>query len=445
MTKLPEQIINAVRSAGVVGAGGAGFPTYVKLQAQVDIVIVNAAECEPLLNSDCAMILQHPDWLVEGLRLAMQATGAKRGVIALKEHYTDQIAALKKVLPADGSIKLHLLENYYPAGDEFFIVYDVTGKTIPEGGIPLNVGAVVNNVATLMQIYQAVNGKPVTERTVTLVGEFNEPKVVTVPIGTSYTDLIKIAGGLTRDDVVLLDGGPMMGKIVDDWQDGIAKTTSGVLALPCDHFIVTMRKQTLSQVMKRSKSACCQCFRCSDLCPRNLLGHEIYPHLTMRSIDYNQAEPAKNITSAFLCSQCGVCELVACDSMQLSPRKIYAAYRKELVARGVKNPHTRTNVVPNSQIDGRKIAVTTLLKKADLAKYDIEVHYEGIKPIKQVRINLNKHVGAPAIPNVVLGQKVRMCDIIAASPEDKLGSVYHASIAGKITDLSAGFVEITAY
>ena len=444
MTKLPEQIINAVRSAGVVGAGGAGFPTYVKLQAQVDLVIVNGAECEPLLNSDCAMILQHPDWLVEGLRLAMQATGAKRGVIALKEYYTDQIDALKKVLPADGAIKLHLLENYYPAGDEFFIVYDVTGKIIPEGGIPLNVGAVVNNVATLMQVYQAANGKPVTERTVTLVGEFNEPKIVTVPIGTTYANLIKIAGGLTRDDVVLLDGGPMMGKIVDDWQEGIAKTTSGVLALPSDHFVVTMRQQTLSQAIKRSKSACCQCFRCSDLCPRNLLGHEIYPHLTMRSIDYNQAEPAKNITSAFLCSQCGVCELIACDSMQLSPRKIYAAYRKELVARGVKNPHIRTNVVANSEIDGRKIATITLLKKTDLAKYDIDINYEGVKTVKKVKISLHKHVGVPAIPNVVLGQKVRMCDIIAASPDDKLGSVYHASIEGKVTDISETLVEITA-
>lgn len=439
------QIVQKIRSAGIVGAGGGGFPTDVKLQSKVDTVIANGSECEPLLASDFFMMKHRPDWLVAGVQIAMQATGAKKGIIALKEHYTDAIAAIKEVLPADNSIKLHLLDNYYPAGDEFLLVYEVVGKIIPEGGIPINVGVVVNNVITLMQIYQAISGKPVTERAVTLAGEFNEPKVVTVPIGTTYENLIKIAGGLKNDDVVLLDGGPMMGNIVDNWNLGIAKTTSGVLALPSDHFVSKMAQQSLSQMIKRSKAACCQCFRCSDLCPRNLIGHELHPHMTMRTIDYNQAEPIKHITSAFLCSQCGVCELVACDFMLLSPRKILVAYRQELIKNGVKNPHVRKQIAPDSQFENRKIAVPMLLKKLDLMRYDSNLSYiKGVQPAKKVHISLNKHAGMPALPHVKMGQRIKMCDIIASTPDDELGAIYHASISGKITDINNEWVEITA-
>jgi RnfABCDGE-type electron transport complex C subunit len=444
MTISSAQIIQKIKSAGVIGAGGGGFPTHVKLQAKVDTIIANGSECEPLLSSDLSMMQHRADWLIEGIKIAMQATGAKNGIIALKEHYHDAINAIKIVLPKDDSIKLHLLENYYPAGDEFLLVYEVTGKIIPEGGIPLSIGVVVNNVITLMQVYQAVNGKPVTERAVTLVGEFNEPKVVTASIGTTYTNLIKIAGGLKSDDVVLIDGGPMMGKMVENWDQGIAKTTSGVLALSKDHFIVRMAKQSLSQMIKRSKAACCQCFRCSDLCPRNLIGHNLYPHMTMRTIDYNQTDPAQHITSAFLCSQCGVCELIACDFMLLSPRKILGAYRKELVKKGIKNPHARNKIVANSQFENRKIAMPMLLKKLDLTKYDVELPYiNSVQPVNQVRIALNKHAGASALPQVKAGQRVKMCDIIASTPDDMLGVVYHASINGKIADINNEWIEIT--
>lgn len=448
MNTLSSQIIQKVKTAGVIGAGGGGFPAHIKLQAKVNTIIANGSECEPLLASDCAMMAAQPDWLVAGLKIAMQATGAKQGIIALKKHYHAALAAIKKALPQDNTIKLHLLDNYYPAGDEFLLVYEATGKIIPEGGIPLNVGVVVNNVITLMQIYQATNGKPVTERAVTLAGEFNEPKVVIVPIGTPYEELVKIAGGFKKtsnhSNMVLIDGGPMMGKIVNNWSYGIAKTTSGVLAFPKDHFIVRMASQSLTQMIKRSKAACCQCMRCSDLCPRNLIGHELYPHMTMRTIDYNLAEPAKHITSAFLCSQCGVCELIACDFMLLSPRKILAAYRQELVKKGIKNPHHLSTTTASSQFENRKIAIPMLLKKLDLAKYDAALPFvKNICQIKRVKIPLNKHAGSPALPLVKMGQKVKMCDMIAATPSDTLGAVYHATINGNITDVNNEFVEIT--
>jgi Na+-translocating ferredoxin:NAD+ oxidoreductase RnfC subunit len=293
-----------------------------------------------------------------------------------------------------------------------------------------------------MQVAHAVNGKPVTERTVTLTGEFKQPQVVTVAIGTTYNELIRIAGGLTIPDAVLIDGGPMMGKLVAQQEDGIAKTTSGVLALPPDHFLIRRVRQPLGQIIKQAKSACCQCFRCSDLCPRNLIGHAIYPHMTMRTIAYNKAEPTKHITSAFLCSQCGMCELIACDFMQLSPRKIYAAYKQELLNRSIKNPHTNHKLVANSQLPNRKVTIATVMQKLRLQQYKVTLPFTGLQKVNQVRIPLNKHVGIPASPAVNLGQTVRRCDIIAASPADKLGTIYHASIAGKITNINKNYIEI---
>ncbi len=443
-----EQIINAVRAAGIVGAGGAGFPSYVKLQppkgTSIDTVIANGSECEPLLHTDKTLMRSKAALVVDGVRLAMQVVGAKEGVIGIKGHYKDVVAAVNAVLPKDGSIRIHQLENYYPAGDEFLLVYDIKKRIIPEGGLPLNVGVVVNNVLTLAQMAEAMGGKSVTERILTVTGAVEVPVVVNAPVGTSYRDLLAAACGVVCDNPVVIDGGPMMGRIIDDIDAGISKTTSGIVVLPDGHFVVDMKKITVPQMVKKSKAACCQCFRCSDLCPRNLLGHELYPHKTMRTIDYNQSEPAKHITSAFLCSQCGVCELAACDVMKLSPRKIYAAYRKELLAKGVKNPHHEQPKEVRSNYEFSKLALPTLVKKIHLAEYaEREVVHKGKVETNRVRIALNRHLGAPAKPTVVLGQRVLLGDVIGATSEDKMGSIYHASLAGKVTEVSDNLIEIT--
>ncbi len=435
-------ICEAVRQAGIVGAGGGGFPAYVKLEASVDTIIANGSECEPLLASDKILLQQRPDAVVEGMRLAMTATGAKTGYIAVKGHYKEVVEAVRNALPSDGSIKLHLLENYYPAGDEFLTVYDVTGRVIPEGGLPLQVGVVVSNVLSLAQMADAVDGKPVTERPVTIAGSVQSPQVVTVPIGTPYGQLIQMAGGPLNPTDVVIDGGPMMGSIVQDLHRGIAKTTSGIILLPQDHFIVRMKTLTISQMVKKSKAACCQCVRCTDLCPRNLIGHELYPHLTMRTIDYNLSEPGKHITSAFLCSQCGVCELIACDVMQLSPRQVYAEYRKLLLQKGIKNPHRRSDFPALEEIEYRKVPVPSIMKKIGISEYAVPMPYTGIKEVPRVRIDLNRHIGAPASPTVETGEKVRLGDIIAASPPESLGTFYHASVSGVVTDVAEQFIQI---
>jgi Na+-translocating ferredoxin:NAD+ oxidoreductase RnfC subunit len=440
--KTAQEIVEAVQKAGVIGAGGGGFPTHIKLNAKVDTLIANGSECEPLLASDKTLLKEKPHLVIEGMKYAVAATGAKTGYIAVKGHYKDAVAAVEGVLPRDGGIKIHLLENYYPAGDEFLTVYDVTGRIIPEGGLPLHVGVVVGNVLSLAQVADAVNGKPVTERPVTVTGSVHRPQVVIVPIGTTYRDLIELAGGTLNPGDVLMDGGPMMGMIVEDPDRGIAKTTCGVVALPEDHFIIRMRKTTISQMVKKSKAACCQCYRCTDLCPRNLIGHALHPHMTMRTIDYNLSEPTDHITSTFLCSQCGVCELVACDFMLLSPRRVYAEYKSLLVSRGVKNPHTRSDISIIHEYESRKVSIPTVIKKLGLSEYVKDTPFCGYKSPARVRIPLNRHTGVPAMPGVVPGEKVKMGDVIAASPLDKVGAVYHASIAGKVTEVTLDWIEI---
>lgn len=440
-----KEIIDSVHRAGVIGAGGGGFPAHIKLNTRVDTVIANGSECEPLLASDKTLLKENAGLVIDGVTISMAATGAKKAYIAIKGHYKDAVTAVEEKLPADGSITVFPLENYYPAGDEFMTVYDVTGRVIPEGGLPLHVGVLVSNVLSLAQMAHAVGGKPVTERPVTIAGSVAQPQVATVPIGTPYSDLIQMAGGTLNPDDVLMDGGPLMGIMVKDRQQGIAKTTSGVIALPKDHFIITMKNTTLSQMVKKSKAACCQCFRCTDLCPRNLIGHNLYPHMTMRTIDYNLSEPTDHVTSAFLCSQCGVCELIACDFMLLSPRQVYAEYRKLLAAKGIKNPHTRSGLSIIPEYEYRKVSLPMVIKKLGLSQYVKPTPACGYKSVDRVRVPMTRHAGAPAMPKVVPGEKVNMGDPIAASPLDKIGTVHHASIAGTVTEVTDQYIEITKY
>ena len=438
-----DEIINLIRTAGVVGAGGGGFPTYVKMNALVDTILCNGSECEPLLASDKAILYQNPEKVIEGIKIAMKATGAKEGVLAIKGYYKKVIEKVEKALVGINDIYIHKLQNYYPAGDEFLTVYDVTKKIIPEGGLPLDVGVVVSNVLSLAQITDAVSGKVVIDRVVTINGEVETPKIVNAPIGTSYKELIELSGGAKIKDYVVIDGGPFMGNIVDDLDLGIAKTTSGILVLPKDHFIINMKTKSITQMAKLSKAACCQCFRCTDLCPRNLLGHDIYPHRTMRTIDYNISEPTEHITSAFLCSQCGVCEMIACDSMLLSPKQIYAEYRKALVNKGVKTPHRKTDFSVLDSYEDRKVSIPIVLKKMGLGSYSLpELKIEKIKSDK-VKIPINKHIGKPSDVTVQIGDKVKIGDIIALSGDGGIGTCYHASIKGKITDTDTFYVEIT--
>lgn len=228
-------LIESIFNAGVVGCGGAGFPTHVKLKASPEILIINGAECEPLLRTDRYLMIHEADKLISGIDLICKEMSIPDACIALKKTYTREIEALSDAIRKAGSkVRIHPMDSFYPAGDEQVVVYEVTGKVVPPAGIPLDVGAVVDNVATIIAVADAAAGAAFTDKYLTVTGEVREPSILKAPVGTSYARCIELAGGTTSDRVMVVSGGPMMGRPMS-WEDAmktsVTKTTSGILVL----------------------------------------------------------------------------------------------------------------------------------------------------------------------------------------------------------------------
>jgi len=442
---MPTNLVDAVKAAGVVGAGGAGFPTHVKVGASVELVIANGAECEPLLHCDKTVLEHFAPEVLRGLRLVMQATGAARGVITIKRRYEQVVQAVRVALGTATDVALFELDNFYPAGDEHVLVNLVTGKVIPEGGIPLAVGVVVSNVITLRNVAQAVDtGRPVTRRMLTVHGDVRRPITVSMPVGAPFSAALALAGGPTEQSPVFLEGGPMMGQVRRDPSTPISKVTSGIIVLPESHPLPARKLMSLQREMRLSKTVCCQCRFCTDLCPRFLLGHDIHPHLVMRSLNtLGLAEsPSAHQTSAFLCCLCGVCETYACP-LGLSPRRVYEGTKKALQQAGVRNPHARTGLSVRDAA-ARRIPLPRLVSRLGLSSYYAQ-HPEYLAAeitVPWVRIPLGAHFGAPAEPCVQVGSAVSEGDLVGEIPAGKLGARAHASMAGKVTAVNPSFVEI---
>jgi len=435
-----KTLIAKTKAAGVVGAGGAGFPTHVKLDAQVKTVIVNGAECEPLLSVDVQLMERRADELVETLDFIVEALGAEAGVIGIKGKHRAAVAKLQEAVSGWDRLRVELLGDYYPAGDEHILVYDVTGQAVPEGGIPLAVGAVVINVETLLNVGAALRDQPVITTWITVAGAVREPVTLAVPVGTPVAAAVDLAGGPLTADFRVIEGGPMTGVLLsqEEVKTGRAvckKTTTGLIVLPADHWLVRQYNVKLGRILQRAQSACCQCRLCTDLCPRYLLGHEIHPHLVLNAVNHGHAANTAAITEAFLCCDCGVCELYACP-VELSPRRVYRALKEELGRRGAGNPHRR-RVEPRQALGGRHIPVDHLVTRLGLDEYVVRAPWSEVEfSPRRVSIPLKQHVGVPAKPLVQAGQRVEKGQVIAVPPPDKLGAAVHASIPGRVTEVT---------
>ncbi len=429
-----KEIIEKVRDAGVVGAGGAGFPTHVKLETKVEYVIANGAECEPLLRIDQQLMATQANKVIKGLKLVMEATGAKKGFIALKEKYKEAIAALTSHIPHPPShIELFILGDFYPAGDEQILVYEVLKRIVPEGGIPLQVGVVVDNVGTLINVADTIERRPVTHRYLTISGAVKGPKSVKVPVGMSVGEVIRLAEPKINDFSVL-DGGPMMGKLIEDLDSPVMKTTTGLIVLPKDHQVIMNKTLEMRKILRKTM-LCMQCTDCTELCPRYLIGHSLKPHKIMRHVGYEMRKELNDITAAFLCSECGLCNLYACP-FGLSPLRVNQEIKKELTEAKVKNPHKEAPEEAHSMIEYRKVPTERIISRIGIEEYNLDAPLEKREyRTNLVRISLSQHVGAKSIPTVKLNEKVKVGDLIADIPRGALGARIHASIEGKITDI----------
>lgn len=424
-----ETIRQRVQQAGIVGAGGAGFPTHVKLNAQAEIYLVNGAECEPLLKVDQQLADRQASDLVRGLQYAMKATGAKEGIIALKAKYHEAIAQLEPILPS--TIRLHILEDIYPAGDEVITIWLATGRRVPPAALPLSVGVVVNNVQTLINIAHAVeNETPVTERTLTVNGMVKQPITLTVPIGTTLQQVLDLAGGPTINNPAYINGGPMMGALVESLDDPVTKTTGGLLVLPDDHLLIRRRKQNIQSVVSMARTVCEQCCLCTELCPRHLIGHELPPHLIVRAVNYQKADEASILLAALTCSECGICEAYACP-VDISPMRLNQSLKKQFRQEGARYVGDLRPADPMAKY--RLLPVKRLITRLDLDKVNHKAPWlETPWQPKQVTIPFSQHIGAPAKAIVTVGDSVTKGQLIAEMAEGQLGAPVHASIAGII-------------
>ncbi len=437
-----DDLLAKVRQAGVVGAGGAGFPTNVKLNCNAQYIIANGAECEPLLRVDQQVMAIHAAEVVKGVKLAMEVTGAKQGVICLKAHYKDAKAALEKELDTK-NIRIHAMKSYYPAGDEQAMVYEVTGRVVPTGGLPLDVGAVVCNVSTLVNIARAAQDISVTHKYVTVGGEVPNPCTLCVPIGTPVNVLLKHAGFKMSDEYMLILGGPCMGALCEDVQTPITKTTGGVLVLKKTHPLVAKKTKTTNADVKLIKAVCCQCSMCTQMCPRNALGLNVTPHKAMRAIANEEGNLLGEINGIFSCCDCGVCTYYACN-FGLKPSQVMTQLKNSLMKSGVK-PKKEVYTEADEGQALKKVPVSRLINRLGVKDYDVPAPMvQGVINVKSVKIPLKMHIGAPSVALVKKGDTVSEGQLIASIPENALGANVHASVSGTVSRITKDYIAISA-
>lgn len=428
-------VIQAIRDAGVVGAGGAGFPTHVKLAVNAGRVILNGAECEPLLRVDQLAMQHHADRVVRGLELAMEAAHAPEGVIATKEHYEEAVEALKRAIAGKPNLRLHLMESYYPSGDEKNVIFEVTGTVVPTGKLPIDAGCVVINVGTAINIADAVDGKPVTDKSVTVCGDVPQPITVTVPIGTAMREVLALSGFAgSEHDYALIVGGPCMGSLAENWDDPVTKTTGGLLVLKRSHAQIRMRQITMEQQARLARAICCQCNRCTQLCPRHAMGLPVEPHKAMRAISTGNAELLGSAAGVLACSSCGLCTNFACE-MGLTPSVVMTMLKQELGKAGIR-PVPEEYITPDPWLVAKEVPVSRLIARMHLSDFDrpAPLSDKTVMP-KSVRIPLKQHVGRPAEPVVNVGDRVSKGQLIGRIPEKALGAAVHASLSGRVTEV----------
>jgi Na+-translocating ferredoxin:NAD+ oxidoreductase RnfC subunit len=335
------------------------------------------------------------------------------------------------------------LPEVYPAGDEVVTIYETTGRVVAPGKLPISIGVIVYNVETMLNAYNAITkGQGVTHKYITVTGEVKNPTTLLVPLGITVGEVLKLAGGVTVKDYALINGGPMTGMLTTE-DEVITKTSNAILVMPSDQYIVKKRQTRNSISIKRAMSACCQCRMCTDLCPRNLLGHPIEPSKLMRSLSSGTTAEVEPYLGTFFCSACGLCEMYSCFQ-NLSPRTLIAGVKSGLRKGGIAVPDVKGAPVKEER-KGRYILKSRLTARLGLTKYNFPALLDEKEYApKTVKLMLNQHIGAPATANVKGGDKVQKGMCIADAPKDGLGVAIHTPINGVVTEVTDKFVTIAA-
>jgi Na+-translocating ferredoxin:NAD+ oxidoreductase RnfC subunit len=421
--------ITDIAELGIIGAGGAGFPTHVKLNSKPDTIIMNAAECEPLLHKDMQLILHFSNEILNGLKIVMDITGAKQGIIGIKNKHPEEIELLRSKAPEN--IKVITVEDVYPAGDEVTLIYMTTKRIVMPGALPISVGCVVQNVETLYNI--GIN-KPVIEKYLSVAGAVEEPATIKVPVGITFSDVLSHFK-ITASNYVVRSGGLMMGILEDDLNKVVSKRTGALIVLPEDHHCVTMYRRFPNEhaTVIIAKAGCDQCSYCTEFCPRYLLGQPVRPELAMRNRMFSREDFPMLDVGNLSCCECNLCTMYACPE-GLDPRG--AAVIDKRLAREQNLKWDGDQITVHPMYEYRKVPTRKLMQRLDVLNFIDEGPLKNLNITpKLVRIPLNQHVGAPAASVVVKGQSVKKYDLIAKA-SGKVSSNIHASINGIIEEVT---------
>lgn len=421
--------LSDIQNFGIVGAGGAGFPTHIKLNSHPDTVIMNAAECEPLLHKDMQILQNYPNQVIAGLKAVMLITGARNGIIGIKEKHHNEIELLNSKI--DRSIQIIPVEDVYPAGDEITLIYMTTGRLVQPGALPISVGSIVQNVETL---YNISSNKPVVEKFISVAGAVEEPATIKVPVGTSFSEVLSHFNR-TVDDFIVRSGGLMMGVVENNLDNVVTKRTGALIVLPADHYCVTMynRFKTEHDIDRIAKAGCDQCNFCTELCPRYLLGQPVRPETAMRNRMFTREDFPMLNPGSLSCCECNLCTMYSCPE-GLDPKGAVVIEKRLLKKNNVKWSGGAITVHP--MYDYRRVPTKKLMQRLDLLKFKDEgpLKMLNIDPAI-VRIPLNQHQGSPAKPVVKEGQPVKKYDMIGKAAAGVSSNV-HASIDGFIRKVS---------
>lgn len=433
-----DALVKAIADAGVVGAGGAGFPTHRKLMADgIDTYLVNGIECEPLLEGDCFMMAHMAAPLVSAAKVIEESLGTKV-LFCLKEKHGEACRALR-----EAGANVFPCKDYYPLGDEVILIHDVLGRIVPEGKLPLNVGVVVNNVETLYNINEALEGRPVTHSFVWVGGAVRHRGLHRVPLGADVRSLISAAGGATIRNPVYVDGGPMMGAYHETPDFPVTKMTKGILVLPQDSLLAKLERMSVETMLKQARVCCCQCNQCTVACSRNLVGFHIEPHKIMRAMAFRGMRNKEVLQMAMLCSECDLCSALHACPMGLNPKRVNQQVKRMLREQGIVPRFETRELAPHPLREYRLLPSNRLKERLGLLQYDTGGEYMGDLSVRTVMIPLNQHIGKPSRPTVHVGDRVEVGDRVAEPGEGELGAVIHASIGGHIESVSPEHVVIS--
>lgn len=431
-----------IADAGGVGAGGAGFPSAVKLAEGADSLVINAAECEPLLYLDCILMQRHLKTVAQGAEYVIEATGIKAGYLGVKEHTAKRLG-LKDGEKISEHVQVKCLPNVYPMGDEIILIYQSTGRIVPPGQLPITVGVIVYNCETLYNICHAVrDGKPVTEKWITIGGNVPEPFVTHVPVGTPVRQILERYNLTIPEDHVVIDGGPAMGPIIDPNTAVITKTSSGLLVLPRNIPAIRSKLATNRTVSTHASANCCQCSICTDLCPRALIGYPLKPHKIVRNSIKMIEENPEAFTEAAVCCSCGICELVAC-CQGISPRRVYQQAKGVLAKNKLRYVHDGSEVKADPNREYRMLPSGRFKRMIGVAPYDT-----GMPPFikrdwvpTEIELPMRQHIGASAKTLVKVGDTVKV-DQLVAEADGVVSANIHSSVNGVVTEVTASKIVI---